>query len=230
MKPFVFAALLAILSVVLPGCTTFAPAYPKDLVTFDEELIGTWHMQAPPDAAPDAKAASVAVIVERRDARMDQGKLAEIVPLQTSAEVVPAYRIRFEADAREGETRHFPTLDAVLLRIEGVDLLATQISPVTPGVVDQLRWLVPVHRVFRINRSGDRVTLASMKHEVIWMPIQPLDVPAGTPTDPVRLPDKAGFSVVTRSDRYVDVLRAAVRKPDFWEQSSINLRRAAPSR
>lgn len=230
MKKPVIVGLLVSLAVVLPGCITFAPGYPKDLLAFDEHLLGTWQIQANPDASPDAKAESAQITVERRDARMDGGKLAEVVPLDSNAEVVPAYRIRFQVEGRGDDTLPLPVLDAVLLEIDGVNLLATQISLAEPGVVDRLGWLMPVHRAFKIVRSGDSLTLASMKHEVVWMPIKPLDASPETARDPVRLPEEGGLWVVSQPARYVEVLKAAVQRANFWEESPVKLRRLAPGK
>ena len=109
-----------------------------------------------------------------------------------------------------------------MLNIDGTTLLAVQVSWKTPELLDSLGWVLPVHRVFKVRLEGSTVRIATMKHEVVWMPAIQLVDPPG---DSVQLPEKSGLWLVTDADRFVQILKKAVATPDCWVEEKTEIER-----
>ena len=112
--------------------------------------------------------------------------------------------------------------EAVLLRVEGATLLAYQVARDHPAIKDAFGDVLPVHRVFRVERTGDIVRVWDMKHPVVWMPgvrtLYPETGEAKLPTE------DSGMWLVTDADRFTEVLKLAVRTPEEWKEG-VSLRR-----
>ena len=223
MPRLILGFVLAVLAALLPGCVSLAPGYPKEILAYDEELLGTWRVRAGvgerQESGPQRE---VRVHVVRREALLVKGRLAEFTTLEKQEETAPAYTITVTEAGAADLSKPRPMFEAVMLNIDGTTLLAVQVSWKTPELLDSLGWVLPVHRVFKVRLEGSTVRIATMKHEVVWMPAIQLVDPPG---DSVQLPEKSGLWLVTDADRFVQILKKAVATPDCWVEEKTEIER-----
>lgn len=213
------------LALVLGGCIDFAPAYKQELLTYDEGLVGVWIGEVRDGKEPE-KVERFPVRIEKREASVTAGRLGDFNATREEPKPrkspVPAYLVTITFGPNEQGVAHTRRYEAVLLKVEGVTVLAYQLSREEPALKDTFGDVLPVHQVVRVERTGDVVRVRDMKHKVVWMPaIRTLYAEAGE----ARLPTgESGMWLVTDADRFTDVLKLAVRAPDEWNEG-VSLKR-----
>ncbi len=214
---------VACFTLALAGCIDYAPAYKKDLLSFDEGLVGSWFAEFRSTDNGIEKSTRIPVRIERRDAQVTGGRLGEFNKSDakdpSSAKVpTPAYRFVVTWGPDEEGVTGQRAYEAVLLKIEDTTLLAYQIARDDPLIKDGFGDVLPVHKVIWINRLGDSLSVKSMRHEVVWLPdVKPLYGESGE----ARLPPAEGKWLVVDPDRLTEVLKLAVRTPDIWSEGMI---------
>lgn len=221
-----FVLVLPMLAVWGWGCS-FAPAYPEAMVTFDDELLGDWGAETE-DTESGWRETHFARVEPRSIAFENGASASALSPVVlTRALTGPRGYTVTLMDAKDpAAPASVMQFDAVLLEVNGTRLLAMQPSASeilrSPG---GLGWMVPVHRAFKISRDGDRVSLATLQHDLYWMPVRVLG-PEPAELDLPQAGAPGGSWLIPSSDLFIRTLKTLAERPDAWAPASTAVRRS----
>jgi hypothetical protein len=213
----VFLIVSCLFILVLGGCIDNAPAYEANLLTNDPGLAGSWIMRVPA-SEENKEGGELRYAIAPRTAKVTGNRLGQFNPKEPGGERdINAYLLTVTLPRDEKKPDEAPkllTYDAVLLTFEGTTLLAFEPSPSREPEFVHLDYL-PVHRILRLERNADEMTVRLMRRPIVWLPgLKPLDREEGDPM----LPTEQGTYFVADPDRLVRVLAKAVKEPEVWDK------------
>lgn len=222
----IFLTSLLLATTALIGCVDHAPAYQEQYLTFDEGLLGTWTLHASP-LEQNEPATTLPVTVARRDAHITSGRLGDFndAANKDGKKLAPAYTFTVTLPQDSDKPPRPPrTYEGVLLSIDGATFLAYELASTEPPVADYFGDVLPVHRILRVERSGDTLDIAAMKAQLVWMPtVRSAYDASKCPT----LPEIDGLWFVENPDHLTTLLQQAAARKDLW-QSTLHLTRSEP--
>lgn len=228
---FLLAALCtAFAAFLLPACSSMEPPYPAEAIAFDDGLAGTWE-SVPAEGAKEGN--RVRVVIEAREVpinrgRVDAGQINGDGTLKADAAKAEGQAKAYRLTLSDGE-KTTPLL-GIAFKAGSRTLLGVQVAASRLSETGLDNWVLPVHQVFQIERSGDELRVRGMVVRVGWVPaVEFLDGSSGT-SDTLRTltDEKAGAHITTNIDRLLAIYREAAAKESAWEEAKLVLKRVKP--